>query len=193
MVRVQPGELRKPCLRRAFLLQREGVAGRYRAGEQELQGAPMISLLLALVTVGMIWQMGVFGGGSSSATSPQAIQRDESQAGAVTAQSNLEAIRAGGAGLLRRARHVRGTPLTLVRRQREEHRRRERRRNVVLHPDGGRHAGLQPAWTGRQRRPGRLLSALFVQMGVGRACAVGRIRAWAGCGSPCWGWRLGSS
>ncbi len=50
----------------------------------------MISLLLALVAVGVIWQMGVFGGGNSSTTSPQAIQREESQAGAVAAQSNLE-------------------------------------------------------------------------------------------------------
>jgi phosphoserine aminotransferase len=55
------------------------------------KGAPAISLLLALVAVAVMWQLGVFGGGSSSATSPQAIQREESQAGAVTAQSNLQA------------------------------------------------------------------------------------------------------
>jgi hypothetical protein len=58
---------------------------------RSFRGAPAISLLLALVAVGVMWQMGVFGGGSSSATSPQAIQREESQAGAVAAQSNLQA------------------------------------------------------------------------------------------------------
>ncbi len=72
----------------------------------------MISLLLALVAVGAIWQMGVFGGGSSSTTSPQAIQREESQAGAVTAQSNLEA--AGPAAQAYYAEHGTYEGLTLT-------------------------------------------------------------------------------
>ena len=72
----------------------------------------MISLLLALVAVGVLWQMGVFGGGSSSATSPQAIQRDESQAGAVAAQSNLQA--AGPAAQAYFAEHGSYEGLTLT-------------------------------------------------------------------------------
>jgi hypothetical protein len=58
---------------------------------RSVKGAPALSLLLALAAVAAMWQFGVFGGGSSSATTPQAIEHDTQQAGAVTAQSNLQA------------------------------------------------------------------------------------------------------
>ena len=76
------------------------------------RGAPAISLLLALVAVGAMWQMGVFGGGSSSATTPQAIQHDEQQAGSVAATSNLQA--AGPAAQAYFAEHGSYEGLTLT-------------------------------------------------------------------------------
>ena len=78
---------------------------------RSFKGAPAISLLLALVAVAVLWQMGVFGGGSS-ATSPQAIQRDEDQASAVAAQSNLQA--AGPAAQAYFAEHGTYEGLTLT-------------------------------------------------------------------------------
>ena len=119
MVRVQPGELESRCLQRLSpltahraALQRvpavvdtDGVSTRFT-------GSAMISLLMAVVVAGVLWQTGVLGGGSSSATSPEAVARDEAQANAVAAQSNL--LAAGPAAQAYFAEHGTYEGLTLT-------------------------------------------------------------------------------
>jgi hypothetical protein len=101
----------KALLARGFSLQRPAAAADTALMNTSFKGAPAISLLLALVAVAAMWQLGVFGG-SSSATSPQAVQRDEDRAAAVAATSNLQA--AGPAAQAYYAEHGSYEGLTLT-------------------------------------------------------------------------------
>ncbi|MGZ8693999.1 MAG: hypothetical protein ACXWYS_01025 [Gaiellaceae bacterium] len=95
------------------VLQRVAAVADTGGVNTRFSGSAMISLLMAVVVAGVLWQTGVFGGGSSSsATSPEAVARDKAQANAVAAQSNL--LAAGPAAQAYFAEHGTYEGLTLT-------------------------------------------------------------------------------
>jgi hypothetical protein len=120
-----------------------------------------------------------------------AVARDEAQANAVAAQSNLQA--AGPAaqasfaehGTYEGSRRPRTTPAPRASRSW-----RRRHPRTACRP---RPARRSSACTARPAVSCRALLTRPPLRGRDTVARVSRIWAWAGCGSPCWGWRSRSS